>query len=196
MAYVEEDLKPGYTGKFVIHDHFAHKAHHHFDLRLEFPVTSVAEALGEYAEKRPAGKSPEPAGERNKGAGTVLRSWAVPKHHVPTDKPILATETEDHVLSYGKWSGIIPEGEYGAGKVDIFDHGTYKFISVDYDKKYVFQMSGKKIHGVYALIKTHGKQFLWTKVKDTSKYKLSSLIRVMADSLFLLSAESLNLHQE
>ena len=95
MSYVEKDLKPGYTGKFVIHDHSAQKAGHHWDLRLSFPVSNVAEALGEYSEKRPAGKSPEPAVERHEGEGLVLRSWAVPKHHVPTNKPVLATETED-----------------------------------------------------------------------------------------------------
>jgi len=179
--YIKEELKPGYTGRFVIHDHEA--SHHHWDLRLEFPVTSVSEALGTYGEKRPPGKSPEPAGARGKGSGTVFRSWAIPKHRTPTNKPVLATETENHALEYGSFKGTIPEGEYGAGTVDIHDRGTFKLLDADYDKKYVFELRGKKIHGSYALIKTGGKSFIWVKVKDTSKYKLSTVLRILASAI-------------
>ena len=47
-------------------------------------------------------------------------------------------------------------------------------------------MNGKKIHGAYALIKTRGKQFMWVKVKNTSKYKISSLIRKCAYAVEML----------
>jgi hypothetical protein len=173
-GYVKEDLVPGYSGKFVIHEHDARNLH--WDLRLEFPVTSVAESLKEYGEKRPEGRSPEPAGQKKEKAGTVLRSWAVPKHTLPASKPLLATETEDHAVEYGSFSGRIPEGEYGAGTVDIFDHGIFRLLDADYDKKYVFELKGRKVRGVYSLIKTHGKQFLWIRVKNTDKYKISRII--------------------
>lgn len=147
MAYAKDQLKTGYQGQFVIHDHQAKTRH--WDFRLEFPTT----------------------GETKK----VLRSWAIPKHKAPTGgKPVLAQETEDHNLEYGKFEGEIPEGQYGAGNVKIYDKGNFELVEADYDKKYIFKLNGKKVDGYYALIKTDGKKFLWNNVKDISKYKKSS----------------------
>jgi len=159
-SYTQDKLEPGYTGRFVIHHHVA--SHEHFDLRLEFPVDNVAKALGEYGRRRK--ESPEPHPESKNVPGTVLRSWAIPKHKVPSKgSPLLAHETEDHAIEYRSFRGTIPEGMYGAGTVDIFDRGTFKLTDVDYDKKYTFEMHGKKVTGSFALIKTSGKNFLWVR---------------------------------
>lgn len=90
----------------------------------------------------------------------VLKSWAVPKGPSPdpSDKR-LAVQTEDHPLEYGKFHGTIPEGEYGAGEVFIWDSGTWEpEIDPDYGfaKGHLeFTLKGKKLHGRWHLIKTH-----------------------------------------
>lgn len=98
----------------------------------------------------------------------VLKSWAVPKEP-PAKKGIkrLAIQVKDHALSYANFEGIIPEGMYGAGKVEIWDNGTYKLISKDL-KKIEFELNGKKLKGKYVLVKTsYGKNknsWLWMKL--------------------------------
>ena len=179
--YVKEDLVSGYTGKFVIHSHQAIKAHLHFDLRLEFPVHSLEKSLSEYGKKRTK-ETPEPGANIKKKTGTVLRSWAVPKHKMPTTTPILATETEDHEISYWNFKGTIPEGSYGAGVVKIYDKGTYTLDKVTYDKKYVFTLHGRKEKGTYALIKTGHKNFLWIKVKKKLSC-VSTVLKKMASAI-------------
>ncbi|MCS7368094.1 MAG: 3'-phosphoesterase [archaeon YNP-WB-062] len=83
----------------------------------------------------------------------VLKSWAVPKEP-PTERGVrrLAIMVEDHPLEYANFQGIIPEGHYGAGKVEIWDKGTYKLIEVT-DRKIVFQLNGEKLKGEYVLLK-------------------------------------------
>jgi DNA ligase D-like protein (predicted 3'-phosphoesterase) len=83
----------------------------------------------------------------------VLKSWAVPKE--PSANPAvkrLAVAVEDHPLGYEKFSGIIPEGEYGAGTVEIWDQGTYQLLEKS-DKAYSLEISGKKLQGMYYLVK-------------------------------------------
>ncbi len=84
----------------------------------------------------------------------VLKSWAVPKEP-PKTKGIkrLAIQVENHPLDYAKFQGVIPEGQYGAGKVKIWDKGTYELIEKD-SKKIIFELYGKKLKGKYCLIKT------------------------------------------
>ena len=102
----------------------------------------------------------------------VLKSWAVPKQP-PRKKGVkrLAIHVEDHPLEYAKFKGIIPEGNYGAGKVEIWDKGTYELVEKDsktpkgvprniFKKMFTkgkieFKLHGKKLKGNYVLIKTN-----------------------------------------
>ena len=84
----------------------------------------------------------------------VLKSWALPKQP-PTTKGIkrLAIQVEDHPLEYATFEGTIPEGNYGAGKVEIWDKGTYELVDKD-SKKIEIKIHGTKLKGNYVLIKT------------------------------------------
>jgi len=101
----------------------------------------------------------------------------------PTDKPLLATETENHAIQYISFQGTIPEGQYGAGTVKIVDKGTFTLDRIDYDKKYVITLKGKKKKGTFALIKTQGKSFLWIKTKEDKKACVSDLFRKLASAI-------------
>lgn len=85
----------------------------------------------------------------------VLKSWAVPKIP-PSSKEIkrLAIQVEDHPIEYAKFHGVIPEGNYGAGKVIIWDNGSYELIEKT-PTKIIIEIHGKKLKGKYALIKTN-----------------------------------------
>jgi DNA ligase D-like protein (predicted 3'-phosphoesterase) len=133
-------------------------------------------SLETYKKKRKFSKTPEPKGKIKKTKGKifvihkhdashlhwdlrlemngVLKSWAVPKEP-PLEKGVkrLAIQVEDHPIEYAKFSGTIPEGHYGAGKVEIWDNGTYELIEKD-SKKIEFVLHGKKLKGNYVLIKT------------------------------------------
>jgi bifunctional non-homologous end joining protein LigD len=83
----------------------------------------------------------------------VLKSWAVPKG-IPLEKGIkrLAIQVEDHPLGYAGFEGTIPEGEYGAGTVSIWDSGVYEAIVWEEGKiEVVFR--GRKLSGRYALVR-------------------------------------------
>lgn len=114
--------------------------------------------------------------------GGVLKSWAVPKGPStdPRDKR-LAVAVEDHPLEYAGFEGVIPEGEYGAGTVLVWDAGTYRNISHDDDGDDVpleaaleagraaVWLEGEKLAGGYALIRTKrnaGKDWLLVKMDD------------------------------
>ena len=85
----------------------------------------------------------------------VLKSWAIPKEP-PKTKGVkrLAIMTEDHPMGYEKFEGEIPKGQYGGGKVKIWDSGTYELKDKD-KKKIEIIINGKKLKGHYVLIKTH-----------------------------------------
>lgn len=114
----------------------------------------------------------------------VLVSWAVPKG--PSLNPSikhLAVMTEDHPMAYAGFEGVIPEGQYGAGPVMVWDFGTYRNLRekngkplamskcVDEGMIEVF-LEGKKLQGAFALIKTHyqGRKDQWILVKMKDEY--------------------------
>ena len=112
----------------------------------------------------------------------VLKSWAVPKG--PTLDPAikrLAVMVEDHPLDYKDFEGVIPEGNYGAGSVIIWDRGYYHHPLAHDEYENVqrlqeglgrgdlkFVLEGEKLHGEFALVKTgkDGKSWLLLKKKD------------------------------
>ena len=100
----------------------------------------------------------------------VLKSWAIPKEP-PTVPSVrrLAVAVEDHPLEYATFKGTIPEGEYGAGEVKIWDHGTYTPISVK-EEKWTVKIRGEKLQGEYVLVKTaYGKGNSWLFFKANPK---------------------------
>lgn len=98
--------------------------------------------------------------------GLALKSWAIPKIP-PLKKGVkrLAIKVPDHHLSYAVFSGIIPEGSYGAGKVEIWDKGTFTTISKN-NNKIVMRFRGKRLKGKYVLMKfkKSKKQWLFFKI--------------------------------
>ena len=83
----------------------------------------------------------------------VLKSWAVPKGVPETaGEKHLAVAVEDHPLEYGSFEGEIPKGEYGAGTVTIWDHGTYETKHWD-EKKIEVRLHGSRLDGMYVLVK-------------------------------------------
>jgi DNA ligase D-like protein (predicted 3'-phosphoesterase) len=96
----------------------------------------------------------------------VLKSWAIPKE-IPTKEgeKRLAVQVEDHDLEYANFEGEIPEGEYGAGKVKIWDKGKYEIIERN-QKKLKFKLFGKKLKGIYELVNFKDKNWLLFKVEE------------------------------
>jgi bifunctional non-homologous end joining protein LigD len=165
--------------------------------------------LGKYLKKRKFDKTPEPKGGQAKGGKLkfvvqqhharamhydfrlemdgVLKSWAVPKgpsmdphqHH-------LAIQTEDHPYDYRTFEGVIPEGNYGAGNVIVWDEGWYEprdpqgdqqSLLRDLKKGHVtFVMHGQKLQGEFALIKMPNakEDDAWLLVKKTDEFATAS----------------------
>ncbi|NQT79435.1 MAG: 3'-phosphoesterase [Candidatus Aminicenantes bacterium] len=88
----------------------------------------------------------------------VLKSWAIPKSP-PQEEGIrrLAVQTEDHPLGYEDFEGIIPEGQYGAGKVETWDKGDYLPLEATSFKR-IIEINGKKLSGKFCLIKLKAKE--------------------------------------
>ncbi len=105
----------------------------------------------------------------------VLKSWAIPKGPSmnPSDKR-LAVMVEDHPLEYGDFEGIIPQGQYGAGPVIVWDSGEFQ-TEGDPEAaltkgKLTFSLEGKKLKGTFSLVlmkgRGSGKDWLLIKGKD------------------------------
>jgi DNA ligase D-like protein (predicted 3'-phosphoesterase) len=112
----------------------------------------------------------------------VLKSWAVPKGPStnPNDKR-LAMPTEDHPMAYGNFEGVIPEGQYGAGPVIVWDTGTYRNLTAKNGKEIPveeglkqghikIEMAGRKLKGAYALTRTSQGPAKWLLVKIKDEY--------------------------
>jgi bifunctional non-homologous end joining protein LigD len=141
-------------------------------------------SLREYARKREFGATPEPsdtASARRQGKRPIyviqlhhararhydfrlemdgaLKSWAVPRGpSLRVGEKRLAVEVEDHPLRYASFEGDIPEGNYGAGHVDIFDHGVWSAADDPLESlaagKIDFSLHGEKLHGGWKLVRT------------------------------------------
>jgi DNA ligase D-like protein (predicted 3'-phosphoesterase) len=161
--------------------------------------------LKEYKEKRDFDKTTEPSGGKKKSpdkprfviqkhdasslhydfrleADDVLKSWAVPKGPStdPSEKR-MAINTEDHPIDYIDFEGTIPEDQYGAGTVIVWDGGTFRNLRAEKkedglslsqsfdDGKIEVWLEGKKLKGGYVLIRTGKKdsdKWLLKKMKD------------------------------
>ena len=141
--------------------------------------------LREYRAKRDFAATPEPSGEGDSTEPAerarfvvqehharalhwdlrlehdgVLLSWAVPKGIPPTPKRNhLAVHTEDHPLEYLDFEGDIPDGNYGAGTMKVWDHGEYELHELR-DDKVVATFHGERVQGRYALFQTDGKNWM------------------------------------
>ena len=158
------------------------------------------DALSTYRAKRAFGRTPEPGGLAPKAAprpggllivhmhdatrlhwdlrlelNGVLMSWAVPKGPSanPADKR-LAVKVEDHPLEYGDFEGIIPEGNYGAGTVIVWDRGIWvplEDVQEGFEKgKLLFELRGYKLHGRWTLIKLKKTPKEWLLIKERDEY--------------------------
>ena len=95
----------------------------------------------------------------------VLASWAVPKGPpLRTGVRRLAVRVEDHPVDYIDFEGTIPEGQYGAGMVRIWDRGTYTLLKADADEL-KFVLHGDKLRGPYALIRLENRPKDWLLLK-------------------------------
>jgi bifunctional non-homologous end joining protein LigD len=143
-------------------------------------------SLHEYRQKRNFRETPEPrGGVRRSSSGSVrmflvqkhdasrlhydfrleingvLASWAIPKGPSlsPADKR-LAVRTEDHPIEYGDFEGVIPEGQYGAGTVMVWDRGTYETSDGRSPEQQLANgeikvvLHGQKLQGGFVLIRT------------------------------------------
>ncbi len=114
----------------------------------------------------------------------VLKSWAVPKGPSlnPTDRR-LAMMVEDHPKDYADFEGDIPEGNYGAGHVDVWDYGTYEpvdkrgevisaaqFLKDLKAGSIKFRLKGKKLKGEFALVHMNKGEKTWLLIKHRDEY--------------------------
>ena len=158
------------------------------------------DSLSTYRAKRSADTSPEPVGRVatdegrlfvvHKHAATrlhwdlriemdgVLRSWAVPKGpSYDTNDKRLAVRVEDHPLEYGDFEGIIPEGNYGAGGIIVWDRGEWVPLEPwkeGLEKgKLLFELNGYKLRGRWTLVKIKKAEKEWLLIKERDAYAKS-----------------------
>jgi bifunctional non-homologous end joining protein LigD len=135
-------------------------------------------SLREYERKRNRRKTPEPFGGKGGRKEPIfvvqrhdarrlhydfrlerdgaLASWAVPKG-VPLEpgQQHLAVHVEDHPLDYATFEGEIPQGQYGAGSVEIWDTGTYELVEEKPNGGLTIRLHGKRLEGTWSLVPAH-----------------------------------------
>ena len=154
-------------------------------------------SLESYRRKRRFSETPEPAGRKKKGrhheptfviqkhdatrlhydfrleVDGVLKSWAVPKGPSldPGDKR-MAVPTEDHPMEYASFEGVIPESNYGAGPVIVWDEGTYRNLYDDESMeeglrrgRVTFRLDGHKLRGGFTLRRFRKDEEAWLLIK-------------------------------
>jgi bifunctional non-homologous end joining protein LigD len=161
----------------------------------------MVNSLTPYRSKRNFAITPEPAGDNEEGAGALtfviqkhwasrlhydfrleldgtMKSWAVPKgpSYDSKDKR-MAVHVEDHPVSYSSFEGTIPEGQYGAGKVIIWDKGTWHPLGDPHqgyaDGNLKFELRGHKMHGKWVLVRikhANEKQEPWLLIKEKDEF--------------------------
>ncbi|MEW6586037.1 MAG: DNA polymerase ligase N-terminal domain-containing protein [Nitrospirota bacterium] len=185
-------------------------------------------SLAEYTDKRNIRKSGEPAGKKKSSRKAlqfvvqkhdasrlhydfrleldgVLKSWAVPKGPSlnPEDKR-LAVMVEDHPYDYLTFEGIIPEGQYGAGEVIVWDAGIYHSADTEDRTKseellrnglqsgdLKFVLRGKKLNGAFALVKMKRREDnSWLLIKKKDEFASKEDVTAKEESV--LSGKTLN----
>src|SRR4051794_39344393 len=120
----------------------------------------------------------------------VLMSWAVPKGPStdPRDKR-LAMQVEDHPLSYGDFEGVIPEGQYGAGAVIVWDTGPYRSLNDEPMEQALegghasFWLEGKKVEGGYSLRHIGDRRWLLVKKNDEAADRRRNPVSTQPESV-------------
>jgi bifunctional non-homologous end joining protein LigD len=182
--------------------------------------------LEEYASKRKFGETPEPEPTEPQERGRlvfvvhkhaaralhydlrlelegVLKSWACPKG--PSLDPAvkrLAVMVEDHPLEYRNFEGVIPEGNYGAGAVIVWDRGVYRHPSARDQRGGVellleglrkgdlkFVLEGKKLRGEFALVRTRRDEKSWLLLKKKDGHASSE--EILAENRSVVSGRTL-----
>ena len=153
--------------------------------------------LSTYRAKRSPDRTPEPFGGSDEGPGKlfvvhkhaarrlhydlrlemegVLRSWAVPKGpSFDTREKRLAVHVEDHPLEYGDFEGVIPEGNYGAGEVIVWDRGEWMPLEDPLEGmrkgKLLFNLKGYKLRGRWTLVKIKKSEKDWLLIKERDEW--------------------------
>jgi bifunctional non-homologous end joining protein LigD len=179
-------------------------------------------SLSLYNQKRKFSETPEPEGKEKSSRGGLrfvvqkhdasqlhydfrlemdglLKSWAVPKGPSlnPSDKR-LARQVEDHPYEYRNFEGVIPEGNYGAGTVMVWDEGTYepeikeklrkkereKMLLMQYEKGNItIVLHGKKIKGLFTLFRMKGDEKSWLLVKKKDEFATTKDVTKMDRSV-------------
>jgi bifunctional non-homologous end joining protein LigD len=160
---------------------------------------AVPTPLDDYRKKRNPARTPEPFGPPRAGEGRrfvvqkhaarrlhydvrlemdgVLKSWAVPKGpSLKAEEKRLAVHVEDHPVEYADFEGIIPEGNYGAGAVIVWDLGWYRLVKDDTPARQLaagrieVELFGVKLRGRWTLARMGGKSTEWLLLKKADAY--------------------------